>query len=94
MQDHTDARCLDFLPHHFLLTSVGAAGVLRYQDTSTGTLVAQHRTKLGPCSVMRQNPWNAVMVLGHGNGTVRWAMEGGVGWFCWHSERQQRKSQG
>ena len=70
-QEHTDVRRLDFLPHHFLLTSVGTAGVLRYQDTSTGAIVAQHRTKLGPCSVMAQNPWNAVMVLGHGNGTVR-----------------------
>lgn len=70
-QEHTDVRRLDFLPHHFLLASVGGAGVLRYQDTSTGAVVAQHRTKLGPCSVMRQNPWNAVMLLGHGNGTIR-----------------------
>ena len=31
VQDHTDTRRLDFLPHHFLLTSVGAQGVLRYQ---------------------------------------------------------------
>jgi hypothetical protein len=32
--------------------------------------VAQHRTRLGPCSVMRQNPHNAVLCLGHANGTV------------------------
>lgn len=81
LQDHTDVRRLDFLPHHFLLVSVGASGVLRYQDTSYGAIVAQHRTKLGPCDVMRQNPWNAVMVLGHGNGTVRCgaAGRGGLG---------------
>lgn len=29
-------------------------------------IVAIHRTKLGPCDVMRQNPWNAVLCLGHG----------------------------
>lgn len=61
---------LDFLPHHFLLVSTGAAGVLTYQDTSTGQIVAQHRTRLGPCDVLRQNPHNAVMCLGHSNGTV------------------------
>lgn len=46
------------------------AGVLHYQDTSTGAIVAQHKTKLGPCSVMRQNPHNAVLCLGHARGTV------------------------
>lgn len=42
----------------------------RLQDTSTGHLVAQHRTRLGDCDVMRQNPYNAVVSLGHANGTV------------------------
>jgi hypothetical protein len=69
-QDTTEATRLEFLPHHFLLCSVGSAGVLRYQDTSTGQIVATHRTKLGACDAMRQNPWNAVLCLGHGNGTV------------------------
>ncbi len=40
------------------------------QDTSTGEIVAQHRTRMGTCDVMRQNPWNAVMNLGHSNGVV------------------------
>jgi U3 small nucleolar RNA-associated protein 7 len=69
-QEHTEVNRLEFLPYHFLLASVGAAGVLRYQDTSTGQVVAQHRTRLGPCDAMRQNPWNAVLCLGHANGTV------------------------
>ena len=40
------------------------------QDTSTGQLVAQTATKLGTCNVMRQNPWNACLALGHPNGVV------------------------
>lgn len=44
------------------------------QDTSTGQTAAAHRTRLGPCSVMQQNPWNAVLCLGHANGTATmWA---------------------
>ncbi|PSC71469.1 WD40 repeat [Micractinium conductrix] len=70
LKDTTDATRLEFLPHHFLLCSVGASGVVRWQDTSTGRVVAALRTKQGPCDVMRQNPWNAVLCLGHGNGTV------------------------
>ncbi|KAG1679461.1 hypothetical protein FOA52_007753 [Chlamydomonas sp. UWO 241] len=70
LKDHTEPNVLQFLPHHFLLCSVGDAGVLRYQDTSHGAIVAQHKTRLGPCSVMRQNPYNASLVLGHTSGAV------------------------
>lgn len=70
LTDHQDPFALDFLPHHWLLTSVGRQGLLRFQDTSTGQLVCQHKTKLGPCDVLRQNPSNAIMHLGHNNGTV------------------------
>jgi U3 small nucleolar RNA-associated protein 7 len=65
-----DCTRLDFLPYHYLLTAVGNAGYLKYLDVSTGFLVAEHRTKLGPCSVLCQNPRNAVIHLGHANGTV------------------------
>eukprot|EP00049_Salpingoeca_infusionum_P018217 m.356247 g.356247 ORF g.356247 m.356247 type:complete len:577 (-) comp17484_c0_seq1:218-1948(-) len=67
---HTDISCLDFLRYHFLLVSVGNAGWIKYHDVSTGQHVAEHRTKLGACKVMRQNPWNAVMACGHSNGVV------------------------
>eukprot|EP00339_Tiarina_fusa_P026354 CAMPEP_0117004006 /NCGR_PEP_ID=MMETSP0472-20121206/5134_1 /TAXON_ID=693140 ORGANISM="Tiarina fusus, Strain LIS" /NCGR_SAMPLE_ID=MMETSP0472 /ASSEMBLY_ACC=CAM_ASM_000603 /LENGTH=580 /DNA_ID=CAMNT_0004704839 /DNA_START=85 /DNA_END=1827 /DNA_ORIENTATION=+ len=70
LDDHSDPMALDFLPYHWLLASVGRAGYLKYQDTSTGQLVSKHRTGLGSCQVLRQNPTNAVMHLGHSNGTV------------------------
>lgn len=70
LKEHVEPNRLDFLPHHFLLTSVGEQGILRYQDTSYGKIVAQFRTKLGPCDAMTHNPQNAITHLGHGNGTV------------------------
>eukprot|EP00735_Rhodelphis_limneticus_P011558 TRINITY_DN4675_c0_g1::TRINITY_DN4675_c0_g1_i1::g.19575::m.19575 TRINITY_DN4675_c0_g1::TRINITY_DN4675_c0_g1_i1::g.19575 ORF type:complete len:575 (+),score=105.93,sp/Q9P4X3/UTP7_SCHPO/49.41/8e-170,BING4CT/PF08149.6/1.2e+04,BING4CT/PF08149.6/4.2e+03,BING4CT/PF08149.6/6.9e+02,BING4CT/PF08149.6/1.8e-34,WD40/PF00400.27/6.5e+02,WD40/PF00400.27/60,WD40/PF00400.27/3.8e-06,WD40/PF00400.27/8.8e+02,Coatomer_WDAD/PF04053.9/0.028 TRINITY_DN4675_c0_g1_i1:58-1725(+) len=70
LRNHIDVNRLDFLPYHFLLVSVGNAGYIKYQDTSTGDLVAEWRTKLGACHVMRQNPYNAISLLGHSNGTV------------------------
>ncbi|KAH6571380.1 hypothetical protein BASA50_002764 [Batrachochytrium salamandrivorans] len=70
LRDHIEANCLEFLPYHFLLVSSGNAGFLKYQDTSTGQLVAEHRTKLGKCDTMTQNPYNAIINLGHANGTV------------------------
>lgn len=70
LKNHTDVNRLEFLPYHFLLASVGATGYLKYQDTSTGTLISQHRTGLGNCNTMTQNPHTAVLHLGHTNGTV------------------------
>eukprot|EP01138_Halocafeteria_seosinensis_P011063 gb/GECG01011299.1/.p1 GENE.gb/GECG01011299.1/~~gb/GECG01011299.1/.p1 ORF type:complete len:478 (+),score=51.45 gb/GECG01011299.1/:1-1434(+) len=70
LKHHIEPTALEFLHHHLILASVGNAGFLKYQDVSTGELVAEHRTKLGPCRVLRQNPWNAVMSLGHNNGCV------------------------
>lgn len=68
--DHSDPMALEFLPYHWLLASIGRAGFLKYQDTSTGELVSTHRTKSGPCRILRQNPMNAVLHAGHANGTV------------------------
>lgn len=70
LNDHQDPFAVDFLAHHWLINSVGRQGVLRFQDVSTGQLLSQHKTKMGPCDVLRQNPSNAVMHLGHNNGTV------------------------
>ena len=70
LKEHVEVAKLDFLPALFLLTSVGEQGILRYQDTSYGKIVAQFRTKLGPCDAMTHNPQNAITHLGHGNGVV------------------------
>lgn len=31
---------IEYLPYHYLLTTLGKEGTLRYQDISTGTVVA------------------------------------------------------
>ncbi|KAL8277687.1 hypothetical protein RQP46_009960 [Phenoliferia psychrophenolica] len=70
LRDHIEVNQMEFLPYHFLLATIGNAGYLKYHDTSTGQLVAEHRTKLGSCQTMAQNPHNAFLHLGHQNGTV------------------------
>lgn len=92
LREHEHVTSLEFLRRFFLLVSVGDAGILRYQDTSTGAIVAQHRTRLGRCAptprcclvpvlkgalaplrrcdALCQNPYNGIMLAGHGNGTV------------------------
>jgi len=70
LKQHRDVNRMQYLPYHFLLATVGNCGFLKYQDTSTGQLVSEIRTKLGRCDCMSQNPHNAVINLGHANGTV------------------------
>lgn len=70
LKNHIEVQRMEFLPYHFLLATVGNPGYLKYQDTSTGQLVASHRTGLGACATMTQNPLTAVIHLGHANGTV------------------------
>ncbi|KAF4585818.1 small nucleolar ribonucleoprotein complex subunit [Ophiocordyceps camponoti-floridani] len=70
LRKFTDISNMEFLPYHFLLATTGAAGCLKYQDTSTGQIIAEMPTRLGPTMSMTQNPYNAVLHLGHQNGTV------------------------
>lgn len=70
LRNHIEVTRMEFLRYHFLLATVGNAGYLKYQDTSTGSVVAEHRSKLGSCSTMAQNHHTAVISLGHANGTV------------------------
>lgn len=70
LKEHGKALKLQFLDKHFLLASINSFGQLHYQDMSTGEMIANHRTGLGPTDVMRVNPYNAVIGLGHADGKV------------------------
>ncbi|KAJ2519414.1 putative U3 small nucleolar RNA-associated protein 7 [Coemansia sp. RSA 2049] len=70
LRKHTEPTRLGFLAHHFLLASVGLGGALVYQDVTEGKVAGEHRPGFGPCNVLEVNPYNAVVHLGHGNGTV------------------------
>lgn len=48
------------------------SGYVKWQDVSTGALVAEHNAKKGPIATMRQNPYNAVMHCGHATGRHRY----------------------
>lgn len=50
--------------------SQSATGFLQYLDVSLGKEVAAIGTKSGRLDVMAQNPYNAIIHLGHPNGTV------------------------
>ncbi|KAH0543918.1 hypothetical protein FGG08_001819 [Glutinoglossum americanum] len=70
LQKHIEVTHMEFLPYHFLLSTIGNAGYLKYTDTSTGQMVIELPTKLGAPTSLAQNPFNAILHAGHQNGTV------------------------
>eukprot|EP01032_Pedospumella_encystans_P012808 gene12808-14789_t len=70
MKRHERPFKLDYLPYHFLLTTVGHSGWIKWHDVSTGEYVAGYATGHGPCKVLTHNPINAVSLAGHSNGVV------------------------
>ncbi|KJZ70382.1 hypothetical protein HIM_10226 [Hirsutella minnesotensis 3608] len=70
LRKHVEVTHMEFLPYHFLLATLGINGHLKYQDTSTGQLVAEMPTRLGQPVSLTQNPYNAILHVGHQNGTV------------------------
>lgn len=45
LRKYVETSHLEFLPYHFLLAGVENSGFLRYTDTSTGQIVAEHPTR-------------------------------------------------
>jgi len=43
LRKHIEVTKMEYLPYHFLLCTVGKSGYLKYQDTSTGNLICEHR---------------------------------------------------
>jgi U3 small nucleolar RNA-associated protein 7 len=70
LDQHVEVEFMEFLPYHYLLATIGKAGWLKWQDTSTGKLVMQMGTKQGTPTAFGQNPYNAILHVGHQNGTV------------------------
>ncbi|KAF7889893.1 uncharacterized protein EAF02_002308 [Botrytis sinoallii] len=70
LKKHIEVTNMEFLPYHYLLATVGNAGHLKYQDISTGQVVMEMPTKLGSPTSLTQNPRNAILHMGHQNGTV------------------------
>lgn len=86
LRKHQEVSHMEFLPYHFLLATLvslttnlpasliltlqGTTGMLKYQDVSTGNLVSEIPTKLGQPVSLGLNPYNAILHVGHQNGTV------------------------
>ena len=61
---------MEYLPYHFLLATHDNRR-LRYYDTTTGNVVADHTAK-NHYTAMTQNKTNAVVALGTHRGVVEW----------------------
>jgi U3 small nucleolar RNA-associated protein 7 len=70
LRKYVETTHLEFLPYHFLLAGVENSGFLRYTDTSTGQIVSEYSTRKGSPTALAQNPHNAILHVGHQNGTV------------------------
>lgn len=74
VRDINSPKMLEFLPYHFLLACNSATGMLKYLDTSIGSVVAEIDIKEEYSTKMKSNPSNGVIHIGSKNGNVAlWA---------------------
>ncbi|KDO41425.1 hypothetical protein CISIN_1g0463942mg, partial [Citrus sinensis] len=73
-RDGTELHCSkehgEVLKLQFLLASINKLGQLRYQNVTMGEIVGNFWTGLGRTDVIRVNPFNGVVSLGHSGGTM------------------------
>ncbi|XP_071979709.1 WD repeat-containing protein 46 isoform X4 [Engystomops pustulosus] len=70
IKQFNDVLRMEFLPYHFLLATCSSTGFLQYLDVSVGKEISATCVRAGRLNVMCQNPHNAIIHLGHSNGTV------------------------
>lgn len=74
VRDIVRPRMLEFLPYHFLLSTVNDNARMKYLDTSMGTVIADLFIKDKNIMSMKAGPTTGVMYLGGSTGTVSlWA---------------------
>ena len=70
LKQHNQARFLEFLPYHWMLSSATASGWVHWTDVSTGQLIKSSNTRNGPVRALRQNSASAVLCVGHARGLL------------------------
>ena len=68
--DRLPAQFLEFLPFHFLLVGATTTGTVRWTDTTMGETIASFSTREGPATAFAQNPYNAIVHVGHNRGSI------------------------
>ncbi|KAL3820415.1 hypothetical protein ACJIZ3_006320 [Penstemon smallii] len=75
LKEHGAVSRLQFLRKQFLLTSINKIGQLNFQDITTGKMISNFRTGLGPLGrsvsdTMQVNRFNNEVAVGHSKGEV------------------------
>ena len=61
---------LEYLPYHYLLTSITKRGKLNYTDVSTGQVVSEIKTRVQNSTSLIQNPFNSLMAVSSNKGII------------------------
>ena len=70
MKHHYEPKFLEYLPYHYLLVSGSKRGHIKYQDITTGTMIAEMHSHKGEPMAMTQNAQNCIIAVGHSYGGV------------------------